>query len=165
MGTGFYPRPWAVEPAATWAAPELHTRVFSAFELPTFKPAKRRAAVKPELVGVAAWWANMPASFRAKDARWGANDAKQLGYGETWSKEQQVRGYLKPAERITAYVELGHSQEWARWYVEVVTPAFQNAKRGGLTRREEYATFVAAQSGPAVDKLAKKYVPTARKVG
>lgn len=179
MGKGFYPRPWAVEPAATWAAPELHTRVFSAFELPTFKPAaeptprvsvrqgdqvvrRARVSAKPELVGVAAWWAQVPASLMAKDRRWGENHATCSSTRTNFTAEQMARRHAK--DQVAQYVALGYSQAWALWYVQVLTPHYErsSAKRG-LTRRDEYALFVSSASGPAVDKLAKKLVPARKR--
>lgn len=50
---------------------------------------------------------------------------------------------------------------WAKWYCGPLAEAHQGRK--AMTRKDEYALYVASAGGPALDKLAKKLAPARKR--
>lgn len=146
--------------APVWSAPDIASRVCEVFPLPAPRKAPRAARaprVAPDLIGVAAWWSQVPASLLAKDRHWGeTTSTRDAPIHQPFTAEQMAR--RRVADQVAEYVALGHSAEWARWYCGPLVEGF-NGGRKAVSRREEYALFVSSASGPALDKIAKKLSP------
>lgn len=65
---------------------------------------------------------------------------------------------------VQRWLDAGHSLGWCEWYQRFCS-RWQYGRAAKITKREEYALFVVSASGPAVDRLAKKYCPPSRKRG
>lgn len=125
---------------------------------------KPRKVAKPELTGLAAWRVEHPNELEhaaAEQIHWKARRAAGQVPFKPWTAEQESRWHGKTADKVAAYVALGYSVEWAKWYCGPLAEAHQARK--AMTRKDEYALYVSSGSGPALDKLAKKLSPAKKR--